>query len=744
MQRLAGFAVAHRRMVLLATLAFLAVAGAVGGGVVDKLSVGGFVDLSTESARAERLLQEELDAGTPDIVLLVTDERGVDDPAVATAAARVAARLASEPHVTGVTSAWTAGPPEALRNDDGTKALILAGIAGDEDEVQERAGGLIERYSGEVEGLRVEAGGEAVAAREMIEHTEEDLLKAEMVAIPLTLLALLLVFGSLVAASVPVALGIVAMMGALVVLRLVSAVTDVSTIAMNVVTGLGLGLAIDYSLFILRRYNEELAAGRPAEAAIVEAIRTAGRTVVFSAITVMLALAGLLVFPLNFLRSTAYAGIPTALFAAFASIVVLPALLAALGPRINGWRVIKRPAQSAETGAFWRRLALWVMRRPVPVFLATTAFLVILGLPFLRLEMGLQDDRVLPQSAASHQVGDVVREEFPREATEPLFVVIPGTGATGGTALGGELSRYAERLSALPGVGRVDTPVGVFAAGRPVAAATPQLAALSAPSATALRVSPTVAAWSDEGRRLVADVRALDPPFTALVAGPAATLVDSLGSLSDGLAAALVVIAASMFVLLFLMTGSVVIPIKAIVLNTLSLSASFGVLVWGFQEGHLRGWVGDFTVTGAITWSVVIILFCIAFGLSMDYEVFLLSRIKEEYDATGDNTLAVVRGLERTGQVVTAAAALVAIVFLSFLTSGITYLKAVGLGLAVAVLMDATIVRGLLLPSFMRLAGRANWWAPGFLRKLHARVGVQDRAQPPAAEESAAAPELRV
>ena len=741
MQRLAWFAVVHRKMVLLATLVLLGVAGAIGGSVIDQLSVGGFTDASTESARAERVLQEELGAGSPDIVLLVSDERGVDNPDVAAAATRITERLADEPGVTGVTSYWTAGRPDALRSKDGTRALVLARLAGDEDQVQERAGGLLERYSGEIDGLQVEAGGEAVANREMTDYTEKDLVKAEMVAIPLTLLALVLVFGSLVSAGVPVALGIVAMMGALLVVRLVSAVTDVSVLAMNVVTGLGLGLAIDYSLFILKRYNEELAAGRPTEAAIVEAIRTAGRTVLFSAVTVMLALAGLLVFPLYFLRSFAYAGIPTAMFAAFASIVVLPALLAALGPRIDRWRVVKRPAQSADAGAFWHRLAMWVMRRPVPVLLATTAFLVILGLPFLRLQMGLQDDRVLPRSAVSHQVGDVLREEFPLEATESLFVVIPDASAD---AMGAELTRYAEQLSALPGVARVEAPTGIFADGSRVAEPAPALAALSGPSATALRISPTVSASSDEGAKLVSDIRALDPPFTALLTGPAAVLVDSLGSLRDSLPAALIVIAVSVFVLLFLMTGSVVVPLKAIVLNTLSLSATFGVLVWGFQDGHLQGWVGDFTVTGTIIWSVVMLLFCISFGLSMDYEVFLLSRIKEEYDLTGDNTLAVARGLERTGRVVTAAAALIAIVFLSFLTSGVTYLKAIGLGLALAVLIDATIIRGLLVPSFMRLAGRANWWAPGFLKKLHARVGIRESAPAQLDEAGSVERKLRV
>jgi RND superfamily putative drug exporter len=730
MQRLAGFVLRRPKAVLWATLALVAVAGALGGGVVQKLSSGGFIDSGTESARASALLAERFDTGAPNLVLLVTDARGVDDPAVSTAAAALGRSLAAEEGVADVVSLWEApgSPPNpALRSERGDKGLILVRIAGDENAVSERMKTLGPRYSGDPTGLDVRLGGPAEATEELFEQTEKDLIKAEAIAFPIVLVALLLVFGGLVAATLPLVLGVVSIMCVFLILRILSGVTDVSVLATNVTSGLGLGLSIDYSLFILTRYREELRRGATTSDAIVASMRTAGRTVLFSALTVALALSALLVLPFYFLRSFAYAGIPTALLAAAASLVVLPALLAVLGPRIDKLRIFK-PRERAEDTGFWHRLATTVMRRPVPIMTAAIAVLLLLGAPFLDLRMSLADDRVLPKSTSSHQVGDVVREEFGAQESQALTVVLTGVPAAGRDEA---VTGYAQRLSALPGVARVDGVTGSFAGGTGIAPAGEGYQRFARGDATYLSVVPVDEALSTEGEQLVERVRGSPAPYPALVGGPAAELVDSLDSLRDRLPLVFGIVAVSAIVLLFLLTGSVLLPVKALVLNTLSLSATFGVLVWGFQDGNLPGWVGDFTPTGTITWTVPILLFCIAFGLSMDYEVFLLSRIKEIYDRTGDNARAVAQGLERTGRLVTAAAVLIAIVFLGFLTSGVTYLKAIGLGLALAVIVDATIVRGLLVPAFMRLAGRANWWAPGPLRRLHDRIGLRESGPEP-------------
>jgi putative drug exporter of the RND superfamily len=726
MERLGRLVVARRKTILWATLLLAVLSGAAGGTVIDHLSPGGFIDSRTESAEADRLLADEFGTSASSLVLLVEDARGMDDPGVRQAGLALTQRLAREPGVSQVVSYWAAGRSPLLRSRDGRKALIVATLEGDERQVADRMETLAPAYGGNQGGLRVELGGAARANQEMIETTEKDLVRAEAIAFPIVLVALVLVFGSVVAASIPLLMGGVTIVCVLLILRILAALTDISVLATNVITGLGLGLSIDYSLFIISRYREELRAGADTEQAIVAAMRTAGRTVLFSALTVALALSALLVFPFYFLRSFAYAGIPTALVAAVAALVALPALLAVLGPRIETLRILpRRPVPPPGTG-FWYRLSMAVMRFPVPVLAGCVAVLLLLGAPFLHLRMSLADERALPPSTSSFQVGQTIREEFPAQESQPVLVVLTGVDDPRGQDALARVTDYAARLSQVPNVAHVETATGSFARGGLVRPGGPEAARFISADGVYLSVVPQVESYSSAGERLLHDVRAVPAPFQALTTGPAAQLVDSLDSLRSAMPAALGVIALSSLVLLFLFTGSVVLPVKALVLNTLSLSATFGALVWGFQDGHLSGLLGDFVVTGAITWTVPILLFCIAFGLSMDYEVFLLSRIKEEYERTGDNVGSVALGIERIGRLVTAAAALVAIVFIAFVTSGITYLKAVGLGLALAVVMDATLVRGALMPAFMRLAGRTNWWAPGPLRRLHGRIGLRE------------------
>lgn len=739
----------RKRLVLLAALLFTALAGALGGGVAEALGAGGYTDEDSASARASATISERFTTGEANLVLLVGAASGVDRPEAVAAGTALTEALADEELLAFAESYWTLGQAPALRSDDGERALVLARIVGDETEAQERVGELAERYEGEWDGLDVRVGGEAQVAVETNEQTQRDLLRAELIIAPVVMVILLLVFRGLVAAALPLAIAAVAVPGTMLILFLLTLVTDVSFLAMNVTIGLGLGLSIDYSLFVVSRYREELARGLDVPAALAAALATAGRTVAFSALTVMLSLAGLLVFPLYFLRSFAYAGMAVTLFAAAAALVVLPALLALVGHRINALSVPRRRKPVAAAGpGFWHRLATLVMRRPIPLATGVIALLLLLGSPFLRIEFSQADDRVLPESAESHQVSEAIRQDFPAREAEALSAVVHQP-TSGPEADAEALADYAARLSQAPHVSRVDALTGSYVDGERVAwpGPTSERYAAEDGSASIVGIVPEVGPFTDEAREMVAAVRATGAAFPVDVTGPAAEFRDTMDALGDALPLALSLVAVATFVLLFLFTGGLLLPLKALVLNALSLTATFGAMVWVFQEGHLGWLVGDFILTGGIIAPVPVLVLCIAFGLSMDYEVFLLSRIKEEYDRTGDNTGAVAAGLERTGRLVTAAALLVAVVFVAFLSSGITYVKLLGLGLALAVLMDATLIRGVLVPAFMRVAGRANWWAPGPLRRLHARIGLAetgragDRGPGPAAPPREAGPE---
>jgi RND superfamily putative drug exporter len=421
----------------------------------------------------------------------------------------------------------------------------------------------------------------------------------------------------------------------------------------------------------------------------------------------------------------AYAGIAVVALAAITAVVVLPAMLATLGRRVDSlvlWHHTPKP----EGTGFWHRLATIVMRRPVIVGVGVVALLLVLGAPFLKVNFGLADDRVLPTSASSRQVQDQLRQHFLANELNSIPVVAPVIPAGDRTQT---IAAYAAGLSALQDVQRVDAVTGSYIRGQQVAGANPTSARFAAPGGTWLSVIPGVEPYSSGGEALVHRIRDARSPFAVMVGGGAAQLVDSKASLLSRIPIALGLIAVVTLVALFMMSGGLLVPVKALALNLLSLSATFGAMVWIFQQGHLSGLL-HFTPTGLIDTTTPITMFCIAFGLSMDYEVFLLSRIKEEYDRSGDNTASVALGLERTGRLVTAAAALLAVVFIAFATSQITFIKLLGVGLALAVLMDATLIRGTLVPAFMRLAGKANWWAPAPLRRLHGRWGISD-AEPP-------------
>jgi RND superfamily putative drug exporter len=726
--------------VLVGTAVFFVAAAFLGGGVASRLSSGGFDDPASESSRATDTIKRDFGKQQPDLVLLVTAKRGtVDDPEVGAAAEALATRLAGEKSVTRSVSYWGAGSPPPLRSKDGRQALVLASLHGDEDEVLDSARDLSPRYTRDDAAITVRVGGFGEIFRQVNQQVEEDLLRAELIAFPITLLLMVLVFGSVVAAGLPLVVGALAIVGTFLVLLIISSLTEVSIFALNLATGMGLGLAIDYSLFIVSRYREELHNGLAPHDAVVRTVQTAGKTVTFAAVTVAVALAALLVFPLAFLRSFAYAGIGVAMLAGIVAVISLPALLAVLGPRVNSLRLLRRDPKPVGEGV-WHRIATIVMRRPVPIAVAVTALLLLLGLPFLRIQFGLPDDRVLPTSASSRQVQDDIRSRF--ASNEALTLQVVATGIGDPAAHAEEINRYAAALSLTPGAARVDALTGSYIKGQQVAGPGPITARFVARDAAWLSVVPAVEPYSDAGERLAKSVRNTPAPFPVLVGGNSAELVDSKASLFSRLPLAAGLIALATFVLLFLMFGSILVPIKALILNVLSLSATFGALVWIFQDGHLSG-VLDFTPTGTLPATVPLLLFCLAFGLSMDYEVFLLSRIKEEHDRTGDNTRSVAVGLERTGRIVTAAAVLISVVFIAFATSGVSFIKIFGLGLTIAVLMDAFVIRATLVPAFMRIAGEANWWAPKWMRRLHDRIGISETEEPepePPAEQPSAEP----
>ncbi|OLE24456.1 MAG: hypothetical protein AUG44_19135 [Actinobacteria bacterium 13_1_20CM_3_71_11] len=728
-------------VVVVLTLLFVGIAGALGSGLFTKLAGGGFDDPGAPSSVAQDDLKREFGIGQPNLVLLITSPQSVDDDAVAKAGTELTNRLAGEHGIRQVVSYWSTGRAPQLRGSDGKSAMVVAEIEGNVNDAGKRWDALKPSYTGQIDGLTVRAAGTIPILQETNKTVEEDLQAGEKIAFPVLFLALILVFGSLVAAFIPLIVTIPAAAGTIFTLWALGQVTDVSVFALNVTSIMGLGLSVDYSLFVLSRYREELRRSgadirdrRARTEAIVKAVRTAGRTIVFSALTVAISLGALGLFPMYFLRSIAVAGAAVALLAALCALTLLPALLALFGSSVDrldlrrGLRRLlgRKPRTYAEDleGGFWNRLAQFVMRFPVPVALATIALLVVLGIPFMSVKFGLPDDRALPTTAQSHQVNDEIRAHFDGRAADPLSIVALHTGNPQDQV--SAIADYALRISDLDGVANVSSLSGIYVHGAQVAPAGPATAQFATSDATWLRVVLIGEPDSDRSGRVVRDIRAMAAPWPVKVGGSAAVFVDTKATLGRKMPYALGLIAITMIIILFLFTGSILIPIKAVLLNLLSLTATFGSMVWIFQDGHLRHYLGDFTVTGSLVATAPILMFAAAFGLSMDYEVFLLSRVREEYLRTGNNTAAVARGLERTGRLVTAAAALMAIVAASVVISQITFLKMIGLGLFVAVLMDASIVRGLLVPAFMRMLGAVNWWAPGPLARWHKRFGLRE------------------
>ncbi|WP_269173768.1 MULTISPECIES: MMPL family transporter [unclassified Modestobacter] len=713
--RSGAWVVRRARVVLALAVVGLLISAALAVGAFGALKDGGRDDPASDSSRAQALLDQNF-PGEPNMVFLVRARDGdVDAPAVAASGSALAARLAGESGVAGVMSYWDTGAP-SLRSTDGADALILVTVAAGEEQ-GDRAGDLLEEYAEVDDEVATVAIGGSLGT-DIGSQVGKDIARAEAIAVPVTLLLLLLAFGTAVAAVLPMAIGTLGIAGAFAVLFVFTRFTDVSVFAINITTALGLGLGIDYALLVVSRYREELARGASVSEAVVRTVATAGRTIAFSALAVATALAALLVFPVYFLRSFAYAGIAVTLISALAAIVVLPALLVVLGHRVNAGRLPLLRERGSES-LVWGRIARAVMQRPLVTGLPVVAVLLFAASPLLGVTFSSPDDRVLAADHPAHQVGDALRSGYVSNAAGTTDLVLTPAPARA------ELADFTRALSVLPGVVGADSSVGSFADGEP-AEPTSDPGALDGGGHAWITLSSDLDPASADAQDLVRQVRAQPAPpgSEVLVGGRTAELIDAKSAIAGSLPLAGAIIAVSTFVLLFLFTGSIVQPVRALVGNLLTLGATLGVAVWIFQEGHLSGLLG-FTPTPTDT-AMPVLVFCIAFGLSMDYEVFLMSRIKELHDAGASTAESVTVGLARSGRLVSTAAGLIAVSFFAFAVSEVSFIQLFGIAAGLAILLDATLVRGVLVPASFRLLGRSAWYAPALLRRFHHRFGLSD------------------
>jgi RND superfamily putative drug exporter len=730
-------AIAAPKRVIAAAVVVLIGCAVFGVPVAGQLSGGGFRDPESDSARAAAILADTFDRPEMQVLFTVTAPDGALTGAGATVGADIVAALEAAPAVGYVESPWGAPPGAAdeLVSTDGTTALVVAGLVGDESDAAAEAKDLTAALTGGIGGVTVRAGGVAAVNAQINAQTEEDLLAMESLAIPLSFLVLVWVFGGVFAAMLPMAVGALAIMGSMAVLRGIAMVTDVSVFALNLAVAMGLALAIDYTLLILSRYRDEIAAGASGEDAILRTMAAAGRTVIFSAVIVGLSMLPMAVFPMYFLRSFAYAGVAVVMFASCAALVVTPAAIALSGDRLDTLdvrrfvrRLLRRPppARRPVEQSFWYRTARAVTRRGAALSVAVVALLLVLGAPFLDARWGFPDDRVLPASADAHQVGDRLRTGFTADSATTITVVLPDTTGLDLAALGD----FAAELSRVPDVPWVSSPAGTFTAGQPTGP--PSAPTGMAGGSAFLTVASSAPLDSAESETQLDALHDVPGPAgrEVLLTGTAQSNRDIVAAVLSRMPLVLGIIGVTTLALLFLLTGSVVLPLKAVILNVLSLTAAFGALVWIFQQGHL--WALGTTSTGTIGVTVPVLLFCIAFGLSMDYEVFLMARIREYWLASdrtrAANDEAVALGLARTGRVITAAAVIMSISFAALIAAEVSFMRMLGVGLTVAVLMDATLVRLILVPAFMHVMGRANWWAPAPLVRLHHRFGFSEAA----------------
>ncbi|MGW0917196.1 MMPL family transporter, partial [Streptomyces sp. NPDC002784] len=644
--------------------------------------------------------------------------RDVDDATVTDAGLTLAEQIARSPGVEHVFSYW-GEQDRRLVSRDNRSALIAVDLAGDEMEATRTAETLVPQLSGQKGELTVSATGSSWISAQVSEMSQADLITAELIGVPLVMIVMLLAFGSVTAALLPAVVGGLAVAGTLAALHVLAHFYPVSVFAPNLATALGFGLAVDYALFLVTRHREELARGLSPTAAITVTLRTTGRAVVFSAATIATCLAALLFFPLTFLHSLAVTGLIVVVLSAATALLLLPPALVLVSGRLHRARWLSRPSSTRTNtdSHFWTRIARLATRRPLLTGVGTAAVLLCLLSPFGHVRFGPADARVLPRDAEAHATSRHIADDFDLPWNRTLQVLLPETDALDQEA---QLDTYARRVSAQPHVAVVDSALGTYRHGQQVNGPGPAALLYTTPGSTWLSVVA-------DGRRghdgdLIEDLRTLPAPGPRLVSGEAARQHDTEKALAARLPLALIWVAVTVSVLLFLLTGSLILPLKAMAVGLLSLGASFGIIVHVFQDGHLLWLVGDATVTGELILPVPVLMFVVALGISIDYEVFLLARVGEAYSQGLRLEDAVVTGVAQTSRVITAAAALVATALLPLVTSDLTILKMLGLGLALAVLVDATLVRALLVPAAMCLLGRANWWAPAPLTHIHQRL----------------------
>ena len=694
------------------------------------LKVGGFSSPNTEAARAREVLQRELGfAPSTLLVIYQSDTLAADDPEFHAVIGRSLVGVRALPSVTDVI--LPSADPHLI-SDDRDTAYAIVGLSQGPEEAQ-RVVPEFEAALVPQDEVRMSVTGAGASYRDIETASQRDLRRAETIVFPIALVALLLVFGSLAAALMPLAVGAAGVALVLVSLYFATRVTDLSIFVLNLATMLGLGLAVDYSLFVTSRFREELASnGADVPHAVERTIATAGKAVFFSGATVLIGLLGLALFEFMFLRSVGISGVIVVAWSTVAALTLLPALLSVVGTRIDRFALPWRPTRDSTESGFWVRLSLAVMARPVAVLIPTLALLLVLGLPFLRANISSPDATILPPDLPSRQAFDTLVAEYGAGELSPFLIVLqsesPGDIFT--TEHLGSIYDVGARLANDPRVTRVQTivppslpraeAIGVAMLQRGLGRLGIDTGAgrLANDNAAAILAYSSYLPNDDESKALLAELRATEPPgMTQLVNGGTAEIVDVVNEMYADFPKAIALVVAATYLVLLVQFRSVLLPLKAVLMNGLSILASYGALVWVFQEGNLS-WLLGFTGLGFVEASLPVIMFCILFGLSMDYEVFLLSRIREEWERTGNNTQAVAVGLQRSGRIITSAALLVVVVTASFVTADVVLIKALGFGIAIAVFLDATVVRALLVPSTMRLLGDWNWWLPSPLRRV--------------------------
>ncbi len=672
------------------------VAGAVGSLIFSRLDSGGYSNPNSDSYKVYEYLTDELKIEDPAVAVVVdAGDRSVDDQDVAAGALALEKRMAQEKGVTKTLSYWSSNGEQTLKSADGKAGYVLIYGEGEAftPENQNLGKLFLEKYNGEVNGFTLYAGGVGVVGHAITKKISDDLKIAEAISIPLTFILLAFVFGALAASAMPLIVGVSAILGAFFILYLISLFTEVSVYALNLTTGMGLGLGIDYALLMVNRFREEIHHGKNVEDAVVTTMATAGKTVFYSGMTVLVTMVSLTFFPLPFLKSFGYAGVSVVALAVVGAIFGLPPILAWMGNKVDKG-VIRKSAITPKEDGRWADTARFVMKRPVPVVVLSLIVLGIMAAPLGNIKFSQGDARMLPANNPAAVATMVQAERFPGQTGTPIEIIV-----FDGASKSEEVAQYASQISTVNGI------VGVVP---------PQVIGNDVRIVAYQEMLPR----TPESQKLIHDVRSVKAPEGTLVGGVAADYTDSQDGIADTLPWAFGWIALSVLVLVFIFTGSIILPIKAVLLNILSLGATMGVLTWVFIDGNLQWLVGSFTVTGSLDTSIVILIAVVVFGLSMDYELFLLSRIREEHLQGRSNVESVATGLQRSARIITAAAVLLAVVFAAFVTSGVTSIKTMGFGVALAVILDATLIRALLVPALMRLFGERNWWAPKSMQRF--------------------------